>query len=293
MASVLFGLLIAGIGFVNAKQDADAPPSFFRTDIILQAAFVVVIGAILISKLTAKKLHVPPGPPSFPIVGNWLQVGDDLNHRNLAELAKKYGDVFLLKMGQRNLVVVSSPELAKDVLHTQGVEFGSRTRNVVFDIFTGKGQDMVFTVYGEHWRRMRRIMTVPFFTNKVVQQSRSAWEEEIDYVIEDLRANESARTSGIVIRRRLQLMMYNFMYRLMFDRRFEREDDPLFVKLKALNGERSRLAQSFEYNYGDFIPILRPLLNGYLKLCKEVKENRLALFKQYFLDERKLREVCN
>ncbi|KAJ7297910.1 hypothetical protein O6H91_Y028900 [Diphasiastrum complanatum] len=287
MASVLFGLLIAGIGFVNAKQDADAPPSFFRTDIILQAAFVVVIGAILISKLTAKKLHVPPGPPSFPIVGNWLQVGDDLNHRNLAELAKKYGDVFLLKMGQRNLVVVSSPELAKDVLHTQGVEFGSRTRNVVFDIFTGKGQDMVFTVYGEHWRRMRRIMTVPFFTNKVVQQSRSAWEEEIDYVIEDLRANESARTSGIVIRRRLQLMMYNFMYRLMFDRRFEREDDPLFVKLKALNGERSRLAQSFEYNYGDFIPILRPLLNGYLKLCKEVKENRLALFKQYFLDERK------
>ncbi|CAI9782123.1 unnamed protein product [Fraxinus pennsylvanica] len=39
-------------------------------------------------------------------------------------------------MGQHNLVVVSSPDLAKDVLHTQGVEFGSRTRNVVFDIFT-------------------------------------------------------------------------------------------------------------------------------------------------------------
>uniref|UniRef100_A0A151UIP2 Trans-cinnamate 4-monooxygenase n=1 Tax=Cajanus cajan TaxID=3821 RepID=A0A151UIP2_CAJCA len=74
--------------------------------------------------------------------------------------------------GQRNLVVVSSAELAKKVLHTQGVEFGSRTRNVVFDIFTGKGQDMVFTVYGEHWRKMRRIMIVPIFTNKVVQQYR-------------------------------------------------------------------------------------------------------------------------
>ncbi len=184
-------------------------------------------------------------------------------------------------------MVVSSPELAKEVLHTQGVEFGSRTRNVVFDIFTGKGQDMVFTVYGEHWRKMRRIMTVSFFTNKVVQQYRFWWEDEAARVVEDVKKNPEASTTGIVIRRRLQLMMYNNMFRIMFDRRFESEDDPLFLKLKALNGERSRLAQSFDYNYGDFIPILRPFLRGYLKICKDIKERRLQLFKEYFVDERK------
>jgi len=64
-------------------------------------------------------------------------------------------------------------------------------------------------------------------------------------------------------------------------------DDPLFLRLRALNGERSRLAQSFEYNYGDFIPILRPFLRGYLRICKEVKETRLKLFKDFFLEERK------
>ena len=32
---------------------------------------------------------------------------------------------------------------------------------------------MVFTVYGEHWRKMKRIMTVPFFTSKVI--AASAW----------------------------------------------------------------------------------------------------------------------
>ncbi|KHN40993.1 Trans-cinnamate 4-monooxygenase [Glycine soja] len=190
-------------------------------------------------------------------------------------------------MGQRNLVVVSSPELAKEVLHTQGVEFGSRTRNVVFDIFTGKGQDMVFTVYGEHWRKMRRIMTVPFFTNKVYSCATICWESEAAAVVEDVKNNPDAAVSGTVIRRRLQLMMYNNMYRIMFDRRFESEEDPIFQRLRALNGERSRLAQSFEYNYGDFIPILRPFLKGYLKICKEVKETRLKLFKDYFVDERK------
>ncbi|CAO2824792.1 unnamed protein product [Amaranthus hypochondriacus] len=253
----------------------------------LYAIFFAIIVAITISKLKGRKFKLPPGPLPVPIFGNWLQVGDDLNHRNLTDLAKKFGEIFLLRMGQRNLVVVSSPELAKDVLHTQGVEFGSRTRNVVFDIFTGKGQDMVFTVYGEHWRKMRRIMTVPFFTNKVVQQYRFGWEAEAAAVVEDVKKNPVAATDGIVLRKRLQLMMYNNMYRIMFDWRFESEDDPLFNKLKALNGERSRLAQSFEYNYGDFIPILRPFLRGYLKLCKQIKDTRLQLFKDYFVDERK------
>ncbi|KZV36001.1 trans-cinnamate 4-monooxygenase [Dorcoceras hygrometricum] len=253
----------------------------------LIGVFLAIVIATVISKLRGKKFRLPPGPIPVPVFGNWLQIGDDLNHRNLSDYAQKFGDIFMLRMGQRNLVVVSSPESAKKVLHTQGVEFGSRTRNVVFDIFTGKGQDMVFTVYGEHWRKMRRIMTVPFFTNKVVQQYRHDWEAEAAAVVEDVKKNPEAATNGIVLRRRLQLMMYNNMFRILFDRRFESEEDPLFVKLKALNGERSRLAQSFEYNYGDFIPILRPFLRGYLKICKEVKDRRLQLFKDYFVDERK------
>ncbi|WOL14765.1 trans-cinnamate 4-monooxygenase [Canna indica] len=253
----------------------------------LLGLFAAVTLAIVVSKLCGKRFKLPPGPKPVPIFGNWLQVGDDLNHRMLTDLAKRFGDIFHLLMGVRNLVVVSTPELAREVLHAQGVEFGSRTRNVVLDIFTDKGQDMVFTVYGDHWRKMRRIMTVPFFTNKVVQQNREGWEEEARLVVEELKRNPKAATEGVIIRQRLQLMMYNNMYRIMFDKRFDSVDDPLFNKLKAINFERSRLSQSFEYNYGDFIPVLRPFLRKYLNKCKEVKDRRLRLFHEHFVAERK------
>ncbi|XP_074303471.1 trans-cinnamate 4-monooxygenase-like [Silene latifolia] len=250
----------------------------------LYALFFTVIVAITLSKLRGKKLKLPPGPLPIPIFGNWLQVGNDLNHRNLLDFAKRFGDILLLRMGVRNVVVVSSPELAKDVLHTQGAEFGSRPRNLVFDIFADKGKDVVFIEYGEHWRKMRRIMTAPFFTNKVVQQNKASWEEEISRVVDDIINHPESSSTGIVIRRRLQLMMYNNMYRLMFNHRFDSEDDPLYKKLVSMNAERGRLSQSFDYNYADFIPVLRPFLRGYLKLCTQVRDIRLKLFKDYFVD---------
>nr|AAD11427.1 cinnamate 4-hydroxylase [Mesembryanthemum crystallinum] len=233
----------------------------------------------------------PPGPLALPIFGNWLQVGNDLNHRCLAALAKTYGPMFLLKLGVRNLVVVSNPELACEVLHAHGVEFGSRPRNVVFDIFTGGGQDMVFTEYGDHWRKMRRIMTVPFFTNKVVNNYSPMWEDEMDKVVNDLNHNEKisikAKHEGFVIRKRLQLMLYNIMYRMMFDEGFESMEDPMFIDATKFNSERSRLAQSFEYNYGDFIPFLRPFLRSYLSKCRDLQKSRLAFFNNYFVEKRR------
>ncbi|KAG6411908.1 hypothetical protein SASPL_124561 [Salvia splendens] len=221
------------------------------------------------------------------VTSSWLQLGNAFDQHDLAALSRRFGDLFLLRMGSLPISVVSSPALAKQILLTKGKEFGSRSRNIVFDIFTGKGQDMIFTEYGDHWRKMRRITTAPFFTAKAVLHYRADWEAEAEAVVEDVKKNPKAAVEGVVLRRRLELMVYNNVYKMMFDKRFECEEDERYVRLKSVNAERSRLGQSLNYNFGDFIPMLRPFLRGYLKLCKEVTRRRLDLYKDTFLQERK------
>lgn len=82
-------------------------------------------------------------------------------------------------------------------------------------------------------------------------------------------------------------MVYNNVYKIMFDKRFEGLEDPLFLKVKDANAQRSRLGQSLEYNFGDFMPFLRPLLSNYLNKCKEVTMTRLNMYKELVVDVRK------
>ncbi|MCO5573897.1 hypothetical protein L7F22_027672 [Adiantum nelumboides] len=255
---------------------------------LIQTSLLALLGVVLLVKLVQRlRLKLPPGPIAWPVVGNWLQFKEGLNPQNLAKLAKHYGDVCLLQMGQRNVLVVSSPEMAKEVLQTQGVEFGSRARNLVFDMTTAKGSDMVFADYGEHWRKMRRIATIPFFTNKVVQQSRHGWEEEIELALSDIKEMPGITTSGVMVKDRLELMMYNIVYRMMFSRRFSGLDDPLYVQLMTLNLENNRLAQSFKYNYGDYVPSFKLFLRSYLKEVWDTNQRRLNFLRDAFLDARK------
>ncbi|XP_021744302.1 cytochrome P450 CYP73A100-like [Chenopodium quinoa] len=288
--TILSNLILLAIFIIVLTYSSTNPKFSLYLAICLPIIFYLVHS--LFSSHAQNYGNTPPGPFALPIFGNWLQVGNDLNHRRSAALSKTYGPVFLLKLGVRNLVVVSNPQLACEVLHAQGVEFGSRPRNVVFDIFTGGGQDMVFTVYGDHWRKMRRIMTLPFFTNKVVNTYSNMWEDEMDKAVRDLKQNDNiigikAKSEGFVIRKRLQLMLYNIMYRMMFDEGFESMEDPKFMEATKFNSERSRLAQSFEYNYGDFIPLLRPFLRRYLSKCRDLQQRRLAFFNNYYVEKRR------
>ncbi|XP_020085291.1 geraniol 8-hydroxylase-like [Ananas comosus] len=86
---------------------------------ITTAITLLYVLSFVRAKISGDGCRLPPGPRLLPIVGNMLMVGK-LPHRTYARLAKAYGHIFTIKFGQALAdVVVSSPEIAREVLQKQ------------------------------------------------------------------------------------------------------------------------------------------------------------------------------
>ncbi|KAL3527171.1 hypothetical protein ACH5RR_011827 [Cinchona calisaya] len=79
---------------------------------------------------------------------------DQLTHRGLAKLAKQYGGIFRLKMGFLNIVAVSSPDIARQILQVHDNIFSNRPTTIAIRYLTYNQADMAFAHYGPFWREL-------------------------------------------------------------------------------------------------------------------------------------------
>ncbi|XP_053113649.1 cytochrome P450 1B1-like [Hemicordylus capensis] len=97
----------------------------------------------------------PPGPVGWPLLGNVLQLGR-LPHLTFCELARRYGDVFQLRLGMRAIVVLNGEAAIRQALVQQGGLFAGRPDFPSFHLVSG-GKSMAFGRYTERWRAQRRV----------------------------------------------------------------------------------------------------------------------------------------
>ncbi|KAI3468363.1 hypothetical protein Pfo_025026 [Paulownia fortunei] len=99
---------------------------------------------------------LPPGPYPLPIVGNILQLGQN-PHQLLTKLSKTYGPLMSLQLGSIYTVVVSSPEIAKEMLQKHDQAFSSRTIPAAGEAHDHHKISMAYLPVGSQWRKLRKL----------------------------------------------------------------------------------------------------------------------------------------
>ncbi|XP_009794425.1 geraniol 8-hydroxylase-like [Nicotiana tabacum] len=109
----------------------------------------------VLPKIHSKKL--PPGPTPWPIIGNLHLLGAK-PHKSLANLAKIYGPIMSLKLGQITTIVISSSAMAKQVLQKQDLAFSTRFIPDALQAHNHYKFSVPWLPVCTQWRTLRRIL---------------------------------------------------------------------------------------------------------------------------------------
>ncbi|XP_075090361.1 premnaspirodiene oxygenase-like [Nicotiana tabacum] len=154
-------------------------------------AFLLFLSSIFLvfKKWKTRKLNLPPGPWKLPFIGSLhhLAVAGPLPHHGIKNLAKRYGPLMHLQLGQIPTLVISSPQMAKEVLKTHDLAFATRPKLVVADIIHYDSTDIAFSPYGEYWRQIRKICILELLSAKMVKFFSSIRQDELSKMVSSIR----------------------------------------------------------------------------------------------------------
>ncbi|KAG2678727.1 hypothetical protein I3760_11G016600 [Carya illinoinensis] len=159
-------------------------------------SLLFIFSILYVSKLILKsgKSNLPPSPTKLPIIGNLHQLGT-LPHRSFRSLSKKYGPVMLLHLGHAPSLVVSSADMAREVMKTHDITFSNRPRTTAADILLYGCTDIGFASYGEYWRQARKICVLELLSLRRVQSFQYVREEEVILLTNRIRESCLKQTS--------------------------------------------------------------------------------------------------
>ncbi|XP_051133468.1 6,7,8-trihydroxycoumarin synthase-like [Andrographis paniculata] len=150
---------------------------------------IIILIFLILPRTNTRKTLVPPGPPGPPLIGNLLQFSSRTNlHVHLWQLSKTYGPLMHMNFGPVPILVVSSAELAKEVLKTQDSAFCSRANHLGLRKLSYDCNDIAFSPYSDYWREVKKITLVHLLNSKKNQSFRRIREDEVSRMVKMIAA---------------------------------------------------------------------------------------------------------
>ncbi|MFX9847500.1 cytochrome P450, partial [Acinetobacter baumannii] len=141
---------------------------------------------------------MPPGPIALPILGHFHLLGNS-PHKDLYDLAQRYGSIMYLRFGFVPTIVVSSPAAAELVLKTHDLIFANRPYNDVSHHISYGQKGITLGRYSPYLRNMRKLCTMEL--NQFHPMRREEIGLFVGHLKQDAQASEmvdlSAKISGL------------------------------------------------------------------------------------------------
>ncbi|CAI9774058.1 unnamed protein product [Fraxinus pennsylvanica] len=254
--------------------------SYFLLSCIL--IFVTINGKILSQ---SKKPPLPPGPFSWPIVGNIPEVYTNKPVFKWIHgvIEKLKTNIVCFRIGRVNVIVVVSPELSREFLHKHDSVFMSRPLTVATEYATRGFLTTGLSPCGEQWKKMKRMVNQELFSPTSFRWLLNKRNEEIDNLVYYIfkRCNNP---DGSVINLNLPIRHYgpNVMRKTTFSRRFYGEGGenggPGFEEKQHVHALYTVLKHTFAFCISDYMPWLRCLdIGGHEKNVR----NSMNVFNKY------------
>ncbi|XP_059295516.1 trimethyltridecatetraene synthase-like [Lycium ferocissimum] len=248
-----------------------------------------LLALAFLSKISSHpKRKLPPGPRPWPIIGNLNLIGS-LPHKSFHHLSQKYGDLMLLKFGSKPVLIVSSPEMVKEILKTHDAIFASRPALAAGKYTSYNYSDMTWAPYGAHWRQARKIYLTEIFNPRRL--------DSLEYIrVEERRTLISSlfHLSGkpVLLKDHLPRFSLRTINRLVMSGKYcsdnESNSDASILTLETLQWMLDEwFLLSGVINIGDWVPWLSWFdLQGYVKRMKALGKN-FKDFLKYVLEDHK------
>ncbi|CAN6221009.1 unnamed protein product [Urochloa humidicola] len=266
--------------------------------LLLLVLLVYLVQTLVLSrrKSTCAATPLPPGPAPWPIVGSLpeMLVSDLPAFRWIHRVMDKMntGGIACVKLGGVHVIPITCPQIAREVLKKQDAIFASRPLTLASRTFSRGYLDAVMSPYGDHWRKMRRVLAT-----EVVSPSRHVW-------LHGKRAGEADNLTRYVyglagagaavdVRHVARHYCGNVVRRLLFGTRYfgepRADGGPGPLERQHVDAVFAAVGLLYSFSVSDYLPCLAGLdLDGHEGKVREAHDT-VSRLHDMVIDERRRR----